>query len=126
MSPSLARASAAWGKDPPDWVAALAAACDVAPQTRVAARIGYSASAISQALSGKYKGDLAKLEAAVRGALMGETVECPVLGAIGRDQCLRNQRQLQAARSSAGDPVRQALRRTCPTCRHRVHGDAAC
>lgn len=118
---SLDRARAAWGRGMPDWIEALGAACDARRQGEVARAIGYSAAVVSQALSATYKGDWGAVEQAVRGALMGELVECPVLGAIGRDQCLRNQRRVQGPRSSAGDPVHQALRRTCPTCRHRMH-----
>lgn len=114
----LERARAAWGGDVPDWVAALAAACEARSQGLVAARVGYSAAAVSQVLGGKYRGDLGRVEAAVRGALMGEEVECPVLGWIGRDQCMREQRR--AAGSSRGDPVRRALAKACPGCANRT------
>ena len=100
-----------------DWIDALRAACDASTQVTVARRIGYSAAVVSQVLKGTYAGDLGRVEGAVRGALMSETVDCPVLGEIRRDACLRNQR---ATFSANGDPLRRALRGTCPTCPNRV------
>lgn len=97
-----------------DWIDALRAACDAAgSQAAVAPKLGYSAAVVSQVLKGTYAGDVRRVEAAVRGLLMRETLDCPVLGDIRRDECLRNQR---APFSANGDPVRRVLRATCPKC----------
>ena len=73
------RAAAAWGEDLPAWVSALAAACDDTSQRRVADAIGYSAATVSLVMRRAYRGDLSRIEQAVRGAFMGGTVSCPAL-----------------------------------------------
>ena len=114
---ATAKARRAWGGNMPDWVAELAAACDATSQNRVAKRIGYSASTISQVLSRTYRGDMARVEQAVRGALMHETVHCPVLGELPQHVCLEHQKK--AARGLVGTSSwRTRLTRTCPSCQH--------
>ncbi len=114
---AVKRARAAWGERLPDWVAELAAACDATSQNRVAKRVGYSAATISQVLSRTYRGDMARVEQAVRGVLMHETVNCPVLGELPQHVCLDNQKK--AARGLIGTSSwRTRLTRTCPTCQH--------
>ncbi len=116
---ALERAEAAWGAVMPEWVRVLAEACDAGGQRETALAIGYSQAVVSQVLSRSYAGDYAAVEAAVSGALMGETVRCPVFGELRRDQCLRNQR---LPKGPTGDPARRALRRTCPTCPNALGG----
>ena len=114
----VARVSA-W-QDCPDWLIALAEEVDRTSQGEIARRIGYSTSVVSQALSGSYRGDLRSLADAVRGALMGATVMCPVLGEIAKDHCLEEQRIAKAATSG----LRMQLARACKTCPHsRQRGD---
>ncbi|GAB4182001.1 MAG: hypothetical protein OHK0024_21170 [Thalassobaculales bacterium] len=94
---------------------ALAAACDDTSQSAVARRLGYSASAINQALRRSYLGRLDRLEAAVRARLMATTVTCPLLGEIATARCLDEQQrpfQLHA------DPLRVQLYRACRACPH--------
>lgn len=112
--PTLDRATAAWRGNPPDWIIVLAEEVDRTSQTVAGRRIGYSSSVISQTLAGSYKGDLRSLEAAVRGALMGATLECPVLGEIAKDHCLEEQKIARAATSG----LRMQLARACKTCPH--------
>lgn len=114
-----AKARAAWGEQMPDWVAALAAECSRTTQTRAAQRIGYSDGLVSGVLSNKYPGDIARVEAKVRGALMSAVVSCPVLGEIGLDRCLDEQNTDDTGASS----VRSRLFRKCrgigmPKCEH--------
>lgn len=116
---AVQRATRAWRGAPPDWVLVLAGACDARSQAEVARRLSYSPSVVNQVLGGSYRGDLAAVEAAVRGVLMGAVVDCPVFGEISRDQCLRNQR---LPRGATGDPARRALRAACPGCEHRLGG----
>lgn len=117
FSPRVAMANVrdAWA-EPPEWVVELARACDApgASQASVAKRIGYSPSAVSTVLRNGYAGDLARVEQAVRGALMAETVQCPIVGEIGRDVCLGHQKR--ARKFVPTSSMRVHLYRTCPTC----------
>ncbi len=106
------KAAAAW-QPVPDWIAVLAAHADHAGLKGTAERINYSVSAVSTVISGKYAGDVGRVEAMVRGALMAETVDCPVLGAIGRDRCLREQKEPFRATSAFRVRMYHACRR-CP------------
>jgi DNA-binding transcriptional regulator YdaS (Cro superfamily) len=97
----------------PEWVRALAAACAGTTQAAVAKRLGYSPSVVNQVIRGSYKGDLTRVEAAVRGAFMSECVVCPVLGEIGRDVCLAHQRRGFDASSSVRAQLFHACRKPC-------------
>ncbi|KAF1692732.1 transcriptional regulator [Pseudoxanthomonas jiangsuensis] len=102
-----------------DWLEVLRAAC-AAPnssQRKVAERLGYSTSVISQVLGGKYAGDLKAVQAKVEGAFMGVTVNCPVVGELPRNRCLEYQRQAFAATNH----LRVQLSRSCPECKHNRH-----
>lgn len=104
----------AWG-EVPDWIEELAALADREGLRGAEKRVGYSASAISTVINRRYRGDVGRVEESVRGALMGRVVDCPVLGEIGRDQCLAWQKKPFAATSS----VRVAVHRACRSgCRH--------
>lgn len=99
-------------KDAP-WIVELRDACKAArSQGVVAEKIGYSQSVVNQVLKGTYKGDLKSVQRAVEGALMGATVDCPILGDLPRQRCIENQR----AGFRATNPLRVQLARTCPTC----------
>lgn len=112
----LARARAAWGDAMPAWVTALAEAAQRETQAGIARRLDYSASTISQVLSRTYRGDLGRVEQVVAGALMGATVDCPILGDIGRDRCLTEQREPFRATSA----LRAHLFHACQRCPHRM------
>jgi hypothetical protein len=109
------KARAAWGADLPDWVAELADEADRTTGAAVSRKIGYSDSLASQVISRSYRGDLGSVEAAVRGAIMGLTVECPALrGAIGRELCLRHQKQPLSTASPSSVKLYHACRAGCP------------
>jgi hypothetical protein len=55
------------------------------------------------------------VRARIRGALMAETVMCPILGEIGRDRCLTEQKRPFAATNS----TRARLYHACKTCPNR-------
>lgn len=115
-----ARASAAWGAGLPDWVMALARACDApgTTQRQVAATVGYTPPVISQILNATYKGNLRRVETVVRGAFMAEAVDCPVLGNLPVNECLEHQRRdFDGANHQA-----VALYRACPGCPHKQSG----
>jgi len=99
-----------------DWKDVLALECKRTSQSATAKRIGYSPAVVSQVLKGSYKGDESRVQQAVEGALMGLTVDCPVIGEIPRNTCLEYQRRPFAATN----PTRVALSRACPTCPHYV------
>lgn len=105
----------AHGAPLPDWLEELAQLADANDLGVAGKRIGYSRSAVSTIISGKYPGDLARVEQMVRGALMALTVECPVLGEIGRDQCLTEQKEPFRATSRH----RAQLFHACKTCPQR-------
>ncbi len=98
-----------------DWIQALRTACASRSQAEIAREIGYSPAVVNQVLKGSYRGDIESVESAVRGALMGATVECPVIGEIPRQRCIEHQRRGYAATN----PMRVQLARTCPSCPHR-------
>lgn len=110
-----AKAAEAYGAPLPDWIRELAAIADQDGLAGAERRIGYSRSAISTVLAGKYRGDLARVEQMVRGALMAETVDCPILGEIGRDRCLNEQKEPFRATSRH----RAQLFHACKTCPNR-------
>ena len=84
-------------------------------QAPVARALGYSPSALSQVLSGKYQGDMANMLTRVDEVYGGSTVNCPVLGEIALGKCAEHRKRPFAATN----PVRVRLHSTCPTCKHR-------
>ncbi len=109
-------AAGGWGASPPDWIVALAEACRREPQTAVARRLEYSASVVSQALTNTYKGDLRRLEAVVRGALMGAETDCPVNGpGLPLDACVRVQERELSGRF-ARNVLTRSFQAACPAC----------
>lgn len=105
----------AWGETPPEWIVVLADQCDRSNQSTAAQRLGVSQSVVAETIRKTYKGSLARVEERVRGAFMGKTVDCPVLGDdLARDRCL----DLQGRPLAITNPERVQLFRTCPTCPH--------
>ncbi|MCF1744652.1 transcriptional regulator [Paradevosia shaoguanensis] len=119
MSPAepmtmVEKANRAHGNAMPEWIGELARLVDASGLKEAARRLGYSTATLSQVCNGKYLGDLAKVGEVVRGALMAETVDCPVLGEIGRDRCLHEQDEPFRATSSYRAQLYQACRHSCP------------
>jgi hypothetical protein len=112
----IEKANAAWGATP-DWVVELAQIADQVGQKKAAEMIGYTAGLVSAVLNGKYTGDMRGVEERVRGALMGLKVECPVLGDIGRDRCLKEQKEPFRATSAFRAQIYHACRNECPNAR---------
>ncbi len=118
------KARDAWG-DLPDWISELAKMADAKGLNTVAKTVGYSAATLSTVLHNKYRGDVGRVEAKVRGALMAETVMCPVYSEIGRNRCLDIQKQKFAATNSTRVRVYRACRSVGNLCPHsRVNGDS--
>lgn len=117
----IARAQAAWGDAIPGEVTALAAACQAQTASAVARRLGYSDAVVSHVLAAKYPGDLGKVFSAIRGLLMGETVDCPENGEMRRDLCLR----LQAKPFNPSNSASARQYYACRGCEFRQHKDVA-
>lgn len=118
----LVKVRVAWGEPTPDWVIELARLADREGLAGAELLIGYSRSCLSTVLSRKYRGDMDRVAQKVRGALMNETVECPVLGEIGRDRCLDEQNEPFRATSAFRARLYHACRSGCPNAR-RKDGD---
>jgi hypothetical protein len=110
----VAKVAAAWGDAAPDWVRELAVEATSTSAVLAAKRIGYSPAVLSHVFAKRYSGDMTRVEAKVRGALMHETVVCPVYGEIGRDRCLDEQKMPFGATSSVRVRAYHACRSGCP------------
>jgi uncharacterized protein involved in cysteine biosynthesis len=117
MSRHITNARAAWGNDMPPWIAVLAESTDRLGLKAVATKVDYSIATITNTINCKYPGDMAKVERAVRGALMSATVECPILGTIPTNDCESHQR----AEFSTSSPQAAKLARACPSCSQGGH-----
>ncbi|MEQ5870221.1 hypothetical protein J4E08_09955 [Sagittula sp. NFXS13] len=111
---ALDKATSGWGVDMPAWVRALAEECDRTSQNKAAARIGRSGSLVSTVLANKYGGSTDVVEDLVRGALMSETVSCPMLGAIDKKTC--HDWRKRAGRFSARNTRAVQMFRACSRC----------
>ncbi len=117
----VAKAVAAWG-EPPAWVLALAEEASRTSAKAAAERLGYTGSVVSDVLGNKYRGDMERLRETCQGAFLGSVVECPVLGEIGRDRCLDEQKQPFRATSAMRAQLYHACRGGC---RHARTGGAS-
>lgn len=102
------------------WIEALRAECERSSQATVARQIGYSPAVVNQVLKGTYKGDVSRVQAIVEGALLGATVNCPVVGELARNTCLDHQRAPFAATNATRVRLYRACRSGCP---HSRMGD---
>lgn len=113
------KAKDAWGVVP-DWVLELAELADRSRLRGAATAIGYSVTAVSNVINNKYgAGDIDRIEQVTRGALMGVTVECPMLGPISRKVCLDWQVKPWAPTSSYRMQMYRACHGGCANFRHK-------
>jgi hypothetical protein len=98
------------------WLDVLQRQCQGRQIAEVASELGYSRGAISMALHGKYPGDTKHIQAAVERMYPSDTVSCPVLGELDRDQC-----QFHQSRPMGGAPggARMRLYLSCKSCPNR-------
>jgi hypothetical protein len=122
----VAIAREAWGDRLPDWVLELAEEATRTSGTAVAKRLNYSGAIVTQVVRRKYPGNLARVEGVVRGALMGATVQCPILGEIGRNRCLDEQKKPNSGTSSIRSKLYRACRGGCPHSRIPAKEAASC
>lgn len=99
---------------PEDALQALRELCAKTTQAQVARRLGVSDAAVSSALNARYIGNVDRLAERIRGELLNETVQCPVLGEITTRIC---QDEREKPFHSA-NPVRVRLWRECQRCPH--------
>lgn len=119
----LARAREAYGDALPDWIEALAREANRTTGAAAGKRCGFGGSTLSQICSNTYGAkDWSTIESRVRGALMNENVDCPVLGEIGRDHCLDEQKKKHVGTSQQRTALYHACRRGCPHSRLRSDG----
>jgi hypothetical protein len=108
----IEKAREAWGADLPREIEALALACERSTAKAVAAQLGYSGALISHLLARKYPGNVDLAFAKIRGVLMGEEIECPILGTIGTKRCLDEQKRPFSVTNS----IRARLFHACARC----------
>lgn len=84
-------------------------------QGKVAEELDVSAAVVSTLLKDRYAGDVRRMAERIRGQYMGETVNCPVMGTLGRQHCL----SYQARPLAFTNPQRTALHTACKTCPNR-------
>lgn len=109
------KAHAAWGEAIPAEIAALAEHADNGTASATARAIGMSPATVSHLIAGKTQNhDLEKILARIRGALLGETVECPRKGEMSRLVCLKWQDKPFAATSADRVRMFHACRSGCP------------
>ena len=104
---------------PDDALQALLSLKEQLPQAEIARRLGVNEGTISNALKGRYIGNVDKLAERIRGELLNKTVVCPVLGEISTRIC-------QDERNKpfhTANPVRVQLWRACKVCKHNPKGD---
>ena len=117
------QAQNAWGGTMPEWVLALAIACDGSDSmSAVARRLDYSNAVVSSVLTNKYRGRHDRVEAKVRGIMMSAEVFCPAAGmTIARNQCADNQRR----KPSSANPLTAKFPAACKRCENCFGGQNA-
>ena len=109
------KAATAWGTVP-DWVQALADACDTHGLNQTAGKINLSPALVSLVIRKKHHASYSHAEARVRNMLMTPIVSCPVLGLISADAC----RAEHLKPFMSVNPLAVAVYRACRECRHSV------
>lgn len=94
-----------------NWLIALRRACEDTSQAAVAKKLGVSPAMISQALKGVYRGDIGRLQTLVEGALLVQTVDCPIIGPLAKHKCLEHQER--DGRFATANPLKMQLYRAC-------------
>lgn len=88
-------------------------------QAEIARRIGVSDGTISNALKGRYIGNVDALAERIRGELLNQTVDCPILGQITSRICQDERKKP----FHTANPMRVQLWRACRACPHNPKGD---
>lgn len=101
----------------PHWLQLLEKSAKATSIGKTAEVVGYSRTSVSQALAGKYPGDLAKMEQKVLQALeLPMAVDCPHLKLkLPTSMC----NQFSAVPAPIHNPVSIQIWRACQTCANR-------
>ena len=83
-------------------------------QAEIARKLGVSDGTISNALKGRYIGNVDALAERIRGELLNQTVRCPILGQITSRICQDERKKP----FHTANPMRVQLWRACKTCIH--------
>ena len=94
------------------WFKALQEEVIKTSQNKAAAKCSISSTAASQVLKGIYPGNIENVAEKVKGALLANSVVCPVLDKITTDVCAGYRK----AKFSPNNPTRVRLYRACQTC----------
>lgn len=103
------------------WLELLNSAVDRFGRREVEKRLGISKATLSQVLNQKYPGNMGNIETLVLEQFsvdLNTEMDCPVLGEISRDRCLRE----QVKPLIATNPTRVKLWQTCRTCPNKCQG----
>lgn len=84
-------------------------------QATVARRIGRSSAAISQILSGKYKGNPDRILELIDAEYGSAVVDCPVMGRVALGRCIEERNKP----FKATNPQRRQLYVACRNCTHK-------
>lgn len=106
---NMDKAKAAWGDAPPEWIVALARACDGKGLRKTAADIHVSPALVSLIIRNRYAAPPDYLRERVESRLRYEMIPCPVLGLISRADCDKR----QAAPLVTASPISVQLYRAC-------------
>lgn len=85
-----------------------------ASQAEIARRLDVSDSTISNALKGRYIGNVEALAERIRGELLNQKVVCPILGEITSRICQDERKKP----FHTANPMRVQIWRACKTCPH--------
>ena len=105
---NMQKALEGWGTVP-DWVAALATACDAEGLRHTAGRLGISPALVSLVIRRAHHGGYGFAEARVRRDIMTPQLSCPVLGPISARQC----EEEQSRPFTSVNPLAVAVYRAC-------------
>jgi hypothetical protein len=120
----LAKAREAYGGTLPAWIEELAKFANRTSAAAAGRKVGIGSSTVTQLINGSYGAkDWTGVEARVRGALMQETVICPVLDEIARDHCLDEQKKSFTGTSAVRTSLYHECRSgRCPHSRLKTDG----
>ncbi len=114
-SPRMLLAIEAWGTVP-RWVEVLIKACDAkgSSQGKVAKRLGYSATVVSQIIHKSYPSIDDALETRILDIFDGQNVKCPARGLIRAEECVKWRDKASELHSSS--PIHVQMFVACNTC----------
>lgn len=94
------------------WFIALQKELQTSSQAKAAAKCGISGTAVNQIIKGSYKGNIENVAEKVSGALLEQSVICPVLDVITTDICANHRNK----GFKPNNPMRVQLYRACQSC----------